>query len=120
MGLRKVKNWIHKPSPKNRRYGDGWVGELDEALVDNELNYCVMIRKIDTKWGTIEHACIRNANSTDIEWAEKQRIKNEIFGEEAQAIEVFPKQTNLVDAANMYHLWILPEEFELPFNLREG
>lgn len=78
-----------------------------------------MIRDVQTEWGMVQHACIRNAQSTDIPWAEKQRIKNEIFGEESVAIEVFPKTSELVDAVNMYHIWILPEGFQLPFNLRK-
>lgn len=32
-------------------------------------------------------------------------------------IEVYPKESDLVDEANMYHLWILPKEMELPFTL---
>ncbi|MGR9527665.1 DUF7694 domain-containing protein (plasmid) [Priestia megaterium] len=48
---------------------------------------------------------------------EKQRIKNEIFGEEYTAIEVFPKESELVDEANMYHLWVLPKGMNLPFGI---
>jgi hypothetical protein len=118
MGLRKVKGWIHKPSPKARKYGFGWCNELNEALVDEKLNYCVMIRQVETEWGTVEHACIRNTKSTDIPWAEKQRIKNEVFGSDACAIEVYPDESKLVDAANMYHIWILPKGFQLPFGLK--
>lgn len=33
------------------------------------------------------------------------------------AIEVFPSQDQLVDEANVYHLWVLPKEVQLPFGL---
>lgn len=101
---RKVLGLVHKPSPK-------------------DLNYCVMTRDINTPLGKVTHACLRNKGSketnyegTDIPWAEKQRIKNEIFGKEAVAIEVYPKESKLIDSTNMYHLWIL-HDFELPFGI---
>lgn len=42
-------------------------------------------------------------------WAEMQRIKNEIFGPEITAIEYYPAEQNLMNDANIYWLWILPE-----------
>lgn len=114
------KGWIGKPSPKSMKRGNGWFGQLDRCFVDTNQQYCVMIRTIDTEWGKVEHACIRNAASEDIPWAEKQRIKNEIFGENRIAIEIFPTIDDLVDEANMYHLWVLPDGMRLPINLKEG
>ena len=40
------------------------------------------------------------------EWHVLQEIKNKIYGEEIQAIQVFPKQSELVDVANMYWLFV--------------
>lgn len=115
-----IKNWIGKPSPKSKRVGNGWFGEMDRCFVDLENEYCVMVRTIATEWGLVEHACIRNTPNTDIPWIEKQRIKNEIFGIDRTAIEVFPAESQLVDDANMYHFWVLPETLTLPFTLKEG
>lgn len=108
--------WKRVPSPKERGYGNGWCGELDEAFVEGN-KYVVMTRLVETSWGIVKHLCIRNAANTDIKWSEKQRIKNEVVGPERIAIEVFPKISQLVDEANMYHLWVLPEGIELPFRL---
>ncbi|MCZ8516830.1 hypothetical protein O9H85_31595 [Paenibacillus filicis] len=110
-----MKNWIGKPSPKSMRVGMGWFGEMNKAFSDGK--YAVMTRTIETEWGTIEHACMRNAVNSDIPWAEKQRIKNELFGPDRTAIEVFPAEVDLVDEANMYHIWILPRGMKLPFGL---
>ncbi|MBR1390392.1 MAG: hypothetical protein IJ567_02935 [Lachnospiraceae bacterium] len=44
-------------------------------------------------------------------------IKNELFGENRLAIEAFPKVKNLVDVMDVYHLWVFPKEFELPFGI---
>lgn len=110
-------NWIQHASPKQLKYGTGWFRELDRVFRDKASKYVVMIRTVETEWGPVEHACLRNAAETDIPWAEKQRIKNEIFGEERVAVEVLPKMSELVDHANMYHFWVLPEEMNLPFGI---
>ncbi len=41
-------------------------------------------------------------------WSDMQRIKNEIFGEEVEALQMFPKESELVDVANLYWMWVLP------------
>ena len=120
---RKVVGWTQMPSPKDKGLGSGWFGDLDRVYVANDKSYCVMTREIETHMGKVTHACMRSQGSketnwkgTDIPWSEKQRVKNEIFGEESVAIEVFPKESELVDEANMYHIWVL-HDFELPFGL---
>lgn len=52
-------------------------------------------------------------------WAAKQRIKNELMGSGAIAVEVFPPESELVDQADAYHLWVLPEGTRLPFGVTE-
>lgn len=113
-----MKGWVEKPSPKSKRTGAGWFGEMNHAYVDEKYQYAVMTREVNTEWGTVIHACIRNADESDIPWFEKQRIKNELFGPERCAVEVFPADSQLVDEANMYHLWVLPKEMKLPFSLK--
>lgn len=82
--------------------------------------YAVMTRQVETAWGVVTHACIRNKDHTDIPWSDKQWIKDTLFGPERVAVEVFPPVEQLVDAANMYHLWVLPEGWVLPFGLVPG
>lgn len=53
------------------------------------------------------------------DWRHLQAIKNEIFGPERMAFEIYPPESKLVDTANQYHLWVLPESFELPFGFDE-
>lgn len=112
----KLNKWQLKQSPKEKNRGSGWANELTNAFVDRNKNYAVMSREINCEWGRVEHVCIRNKDSTDIPWSEKQRIKNELFGKDVVAIEIFPKESELVDEANMYHLWIL-HEVKIPFGL---
>ena len=54
--------------------------------------------------------------SKEPSWAELQRIKNELIGLERQAVQVYPRQSELVDQADMYHLWLYDEGDECPFN----
>ncbi len=113
------KNWKRQIAPKGQLKNKGevdWFSNFDKCFTQGR-KYCVLARQINTSWGVVEHICMRNAEGTDIPWAEKQRIKNELFGESRLAIEVYPAQDRLVDEANMYHLWILPEWFEMPFGI---
>lgn len=112
-----IVGWVKHPSPKQLKQGTGWFGELDNVYRKNN-DYVAMFRTIESAIGTVQHVCIRNTEGTDIPWAEKQKIKNELFGKEAHAIEVYPKESLLVDEANMYHLWVLPEDCEIPFGLK--
>jgi hypothetical protein len=50
-------------------------------------------------------------------WSELQRIKNELTHSERTAVQVYPKESQLVDEANMAHLWVYPENYNLPFRL---
>lgn len=111
----KEGEWVCHPSPKVLQRGDGWSREFDTVYSNGK--YAVMTRPIQNQWGNMLHICMRNISSTDIPWKEKHRIKNELFGEERIAVEVFPKESELIDAAMMYHLWLLPEGMALPFGI---
>lgn len=117
--------WIERPSPKALRLGkkDSWYNQMNHTYVyyeDECPKYAVMTREIKTRWGKVIHAGMRNTEGTDIPWAEKQFIKNSLFGKEKVAIEVFPKESRLVDAAMFYHLWIFEDtNFELPFGIHD-
>lgn len=72
----------------------------------------------DTAWGTFIKVGIRRNDEAAVRsWSEIQRIKNELFGEEAVAIEFFPAESKLVDVANLYWIWVtrapVPEEFKI-------
>mgnify|MGYP001288645923 CR=1 FL=1 len=52
------------------------------------------------------HLSIKNyERTTDIPWLHKQWIKNDIMGDEYEAVELFPAESRLVNTANQYHLW---------------
>ena len=96
--------------------GHGWCRDIRLAHA-NDL-YAVLERPVATRWGEVRHLAIRTASNLEPPWRDKQRIKNELFGEDAIALEVMPATAELVDEAGMYHMWILPPGFEMPFTLK--
>lgn len=61
------------------------------------------------------HLSIKRIDREPIhDWRHLQAIKNELVGAEREAFEVYPAESRLVDAANQYHLWALPEGARLP------
>lgn len=82
--------------------------------------YSVQVYVNRTAWGEVEQLTIRRHDAQPIhQWSELQRIKNEIAGENRTAVEVYPATADVVDQANLYHLWVLPVGFELPFGLHK-
>lgn len=68
--------------------------------------------------GKYTHIRIRRLDDKPIHnFSDFQAIKNEFLGQEAEAIEIFPKMSNYVDNSNTYHLFS-SEDMELP-NLKE-
>jgi hypothetical protein len=87
------------------------------AYVNNR--YTVQISTVATAIGEVMHLWIRHhTGEMPRAWSDLQRIKNEIAGNERAAVEVFPPVSELVDSANMAHLWVYPEDFVIPFRLQ--
>jgi len=74
--------------------------------------YTVMIYDdIQTTKGAAIQALIQNHKNLPIQnhWSEIQKIKNDIFGEEAMAIEYYPAESELINHHNIYWIWIFPD-----------
>ncbi len=57
----------------------------------------------------VTHLLIRRHDgTTNVPWADKQRIKDDLAGPDRLAVEVFPPTDALVDERNLYHLWVFP------------
>lgn len=90
-------------------------------VVTNEM-YIVQFSKLkisgyEKEW---DHLWIRTKHPVgkDISWSEKQRIKEDFFpGRWAQ--EQFPPKSDLVDDANMYHLYVSPDNVRPRFGLHD-
>lgn len=63
----------------------------------------------------------RRDRSAVHDWRDLQRIKNQLAGEEAEAVELYPAESRLRDEANQYHLWcLMPPGARFPFGFDEG
>lgn len=103
----------------------GWHGDMDRCWIDNDNDICVCSRLIRTQFGNVEHVTIsRGTLSTDgsggFTWAEKQEIKDKLFGENRFAVEIYPKRKNLVDVSDVYHLWVFDKKVDMPFGIAKG
>ena len=66
----------------------------------------------------LQLAVRRHDEGDGIGWDDLQRIKNEVVGDERIAIEVYPAQGDVIDQANMRHLFVLPVGMPAPFTIR--
>lgn len=123
--------WIKSIPPKMLHdefgvYMGKWMPEMDRCWIRKEDGCCVCSRLVRTKFGNVEHVTITmnrkgqiltHDGSGDLPWAEKQKIKDELFGENRAAVEVYPPKDRLIDAADVYHLWVFDKRFRLPFGI---
>lgn len=63
------------------------------------------------------HLSIRNQDrSTNHNWRDFQRIKNQLAGPEYEGIEIYPPESCKVDTANQYHLFCFPFRIGIGFS----
>lgn len=71
--------------------------------------------------GELTHLSIKhNDKSCPRDWRELQRIKNELCGDEREALEIYPAESRLVDMSNQFHLWVMPAGKRIPFGFFDG
>jgi hypothetical protein len=61
------------------------------------------------------HLAVSSLSGIRPSWHEMQRIKDDLAGERATAVEVYPPRSEIIDDADMFHIWVLPGA--LPFSL---
>lgn len=107
-------DWRITPIPNGIPGGNGWTRDVRQARANNL--YAVLIRPLVGDDGEeVIHLAIRTASNLEPPWRDMQRIKNEICGPESTAVQVMPPESELIDEADMYHIWVLSSR--LPFTL---
>lgn len=108
-------------------WGPWEVLELEKGTISNDTrswtyditkahkNRVFAILQRDLPEFGVTHLAVNSLSGIRPTWHEMQRIKNEIAGVGATAVEVYPPNGEVVDGANTFHLWVLPEP--LPFGL---
>lgn len=116
-----AKRFLEKPRGDwqsidlNTKMHPNW---MTRAFSNNR--YVVMVQdNCQTTNGSAIKAFIQRHDDIPIpnHWAELQRIKNELFGEEQIGIEYYPPQSELVNNHNIYWLFIY-DKSQLPLPLK--
>ncbi len=93
------------------------------VLLNEAAGYLVQISTVATALGPVDHLWITHRSGATIRsWTDLQRIKREVLADGADrlGVEVYPPEDAVVDQANMYHLWVFPLGYALPFGLEPG
>ncbi len=102
----------------------GWV--RDVKVVYRNRVFSVLVRGVFVPWSAncnpqdkqgITHAAVASLSGIRPTWHEMQRIKDSLFGHDKTAVEIYPPRRDVVDGADLFHLWILPED--LPYGLKK-
>lgn len=88
----------------------GWPAEISIAYRNKVFS--VLWRVLDRG---VVHLAVSSLSGDRPAWKEMQRIKNDLVGCPWTAVEVYPPQHEVVDGADMFHIWVLPTG--LPFSL---
>lgn len=101
---------------------DGVRVEMEENQTYWANSYYTVVKHlIEGKEDGAIHLSIRhNQRKAVRDWRHFQRIKNELAGPEREGIEVFPPESQLVDTANQYHLFVYPVGMSNPFTWEVG
>lgn len=98
----------------------GWVVQV----YSNKTPLCDGTPWEGTLCVSIKHSGARNLTQYDnkskdipITWDEIQAIKDH-FWPNRIAIEVYPRNEDIVNVANMRWIWVLPESANLPFTIK--
>lgn len=102
------------------------VDRLNEAVIVQNSRYQVHIMRVPVPGvpgGYMQHLSIRRLDRKRPgaeKWRDFQRLKNELCGAESEAVEMYPRESRLIDGADQYHLWVLPWGVNFPFGFDGG
>jgi hypothetical protein len=83
---------------------------IEEAYVQAK-GYRHIPGALGTLGMTVEYIQIGRHDGAPMSWAEIQAVFNDRYPDR-WAFQMFPPDGWVLDIANLYHLWILPEGFE--------
>jgi len=97
----------------------------DPEAVYSNSEYVVLVYKNEGhgfhKSIKIWHLSIRRRDRAPLhDWRVFQEIKNQICGENKEALELYPREDRVVDAANQYHLFAIMTDHFIPLGFDKG
>jgi hypothetical protein len=116
---RKKPNWDavpwteFQPAVAVGRYAEHQ--EPDETIWVNSRYQVSLTGPRTHPWGRVVELSIKTLDrSARHDWRDFQRIKNELVGEEWEAIELYPAESRMVDTANQYYLFAFEPPWRAP------
>lgn len=87
----------------------------DEVWANNLYTASVYYLGEEGRRGPLEISYHRHDREAIHDWRHGQWIKNDIAGPEREGLELYPRESRLMDAANEYHIFVLYEGVDIPF-----
>lgn len=115
--MERWKPWQGPYTPSEARlHGSPVPLSYERVWWNDRFIVCLALTRWDAVFGETLHVLFQTASdSTDVEFYDFMRIKNELFGEDRYALQVFPAQDELVDRSNTYHFHVLSVEMSKQF-----
>jgi hypothetical protein len=82
--------------------------------------YEVFVHYTGSRTGQVWLSIKRMDRESIHDWRHMQQIKNEVIGSEREAVELYPRESRVVDNANQYHLYVAPEGCDWPVGFEGG
>ena len=75
-----------------------WIDRAKVDLIDTRIHGRYMVRRYPNR------IAVQSAHEEPISWEDLQKVKREILGD-VVAVEIFPKESEVVNLRNTRHLW---------------
>lgn len=106
--------WAEIPVTDEMRASSPHMQHVSRVFANSR--YEVQIFDCATTAGGVAQVVIaRHGHVEMVDWNECQRIKNELFGAEHLAVEIYPRE--VAPAMKVRILWVLPLGMNLPYGL---
>lgn len=77
------------------------------------MNNVLTVQLFNEKSGMVRLSVKSHDGKGGLEWDLLQQIKNDVGYSKCQAIEIYPSSKDVVNVANMRHLWVLPTALDI-------
>lgn len=123
-----LSKWEKFKIPEQFR-GEHWDTQMSEVWrFKGKFYFVVQKREFSCEWGQMNHITIKKISKENFEngrvfdsvepdYQEKIWIRQVVRETNRDMLEVFPRESSLVDMENLYHLWILPIDYHFPFSI---
>lgn len=96
-----------------------WPSDRDPSRIETWRSSQYLVQVFQEKNGvkrlSINRTTVNDKGrwNDEISWDELQQIKADVGLASKYAVEIFPADEDVVNVANMRHLWVLPEPLEI-------